>query len=119
MRYLLILAAFLLLPSLAVSATIYVPLNYPTIQAAVDAATHGDVILLADGVYRGTGNRNIDLKGKAITLGSKNGNPETCIVDPEGVYPQAGRRGFDLKSSEGPGTIVRDLTITRGVTDDC
>ena len=34
-----------------VSATLKVPLHYPTIQAAVDAAVAGDTILIAPGIY--------------------------------------------------------------------
>ena len=59
------------------SATIYVPDNYSTIQAAVDAATPGDMIIVRDGTYR----ENIDVK-KRLTLKSENGS-ENCIVQAE------------------------------------
>ena len=42
-----------------------------TIAEAIDAATDGDVIELADGVFTGAGNRNLDFQGKAITLRSQ------------------------------------------------
>lgn len=119
MRIVLVLAGFLFLAAAAFSATIHVPADFQTIQEAVDASQHGDLILLADGVYRGTGNRNIDFKGKAIVLRSESGNPESCVVDPEGVYPQSGRRGFDFKMNEGAESVVCDITIMHGVTDDC
>jgi len=35
----------------ASSATIYVPDDYPTIQAAVNAASPGDTIIVRDGTY--------------------------------------------------------------------
>ena len=41
--------------------------DFPTIQAAIDAAQDGDVVELGDGVYRGAGNRDITLLGKAIS----------------------------------------------------
>ena len=54
--------------------------DFPTIQAALDAAGQGDVIELADGTFTGDGNRDIDYLGKAITVRSENG-PENCIID--------------------------------------
>ena len=41
-----------LIPQLAQAATIYVPQQYPTIQAAVNMAQNGDIITLAPGVYQ-------------------------------------------------------------------
>ena len=49
--------------------------DYMTIQAAIDAAVAGDVIVLAEAVYRGQGNCNLDTGGKAVTIRS---------VDPRG-----------------------------------
>jgi len=57
--------------------------DYPTIQAAIDAASDYDVVVVADGNYTGEGNKNLDFGGKAITLRSQNG-PEKCIIDCEG-----------------------------------
>ena len=57
---------------------------YDTIQAAVDDANDLDIIIVADGVYTGPGNWDIDLSGKAITLKSENG-PTKCIIDASGV----------------------------------
>jgi cysteine-rich repeat protein len=56
--------------------TVHVPADRPTIQAAINAAVHGDTIIVADGTYT----ENIDFKGKAITLRSANG-PATTIID--------------------------------------
>ena len=43
--------------TLYVTDFLHVPSGYPTIQAAIDAAVRGDEIVIADGTYRGAGNR--------------------------------------------------------------
>ncbi len=43
---------------------------FASIQRGIQAATPGDVVLIADGVYRGEGNREIDFLGKDITVRS-------------------------------------------------
>ncbi len=48
------------------SATIYVPDNYPTIQAAVNATTPGDTIIVRDGIYNYNYKENIDVKQASL-----------------------------------------------------
>ena len=50
------IVATLVLAGTSFAATINVPADYTTIQAAVDAASNGDEILVAPGIY--TGRRN-------------------------------------------------------------
>ena len=88
---------------------INVPADYPTIQAAIDAADSGDEIVVADGVWTGVGNRDLDFGGKAITVRSANG-PEFCIINCE----SAGR-GFWFRSGEGAQSVVDGFSITNGV----
>ncbi len=57
--------------------------DFPTIQAAVDAAQDGDILQLADGTFLGDGNRGIDLRGKSLTIASVGGNPDACVIDCE------------------------------------
>ena len=47
--------------------TIQVPKEQPTIQAAIDAATDGDTIIVAPGTYR----ERLTIKGKGVTLASQ------------------------------------------------
>jgi len=42
--------------------------DYPTIQAAIDAANEGDTVEVWPGTYTGDGNRDIDPNGKNLTL---------------------------------------------------
>lgn len=57
--------------------------GYSNIQAAVNAAQPGEIVLLANGVYRGQGNRDIDFRGKQLSLFSISGNPVDCVIDCE------------------------------------
>lgn len=84
--------------------------QYPTIQAAIDAAVDGDVVELVDGTYLGIGNRAIRFHGKAITLKSQSGDPAACIIDAEGVS-----RCILFIDGEGPGTLLEDVTIQHGL----
>ena len=89
-----------------------VPSEYPAIQAAIDVAVGGDTILVADGVYTGEGNRDIDFKGKAVTIRSENG-PNNCIIDCNGTKANP-HRGFYFHSGEDANSIIDGFTITNG-----
>ena len=63
------------LTSLVSAATLNVPsASYPTIQAAVNAASPGDIIVVAPGTY----NENVTID-KALTLRSSGGRNATII----------------------------------------
>ncbi len=85
--------------------------DYSTIQAAIDSATAGDVIELTDGTFHGDGNRDIDFRGKAITVRSRSNDPATCIIDCEGNAVRD-HRGFLFASGEGPLSVLEAVTIT-------
>jgi hypothetical protein len=87
------------------------PADFNNIQAAIDDANNGDVVLVKDGTYKGLGNRDIEFKGKAIILRSENG-PETCIIDCEALG-----RGFYLHSGEDENSVLEGFTITNGFSD--
>jgi hypothetical protein len=115
---LLILLAFT--PTLALATTYVVKPDgtgdFPTIQAAIDAASDGDVVELAAGTFIGDGNRNMDFLGKAITVRSQSGNPSFCIVDCEG-FEGAIRRGFKFTSEEDSTSVLEGITIRNGVAE--
>jgi len=79
-----------------------------TIQAGIDASSDGDEVIVADGVYTGSGNKGLDFEGRLITLRSANG-PATCVIDCEG----AGRAVY-LHSHENLGAVIQGFTITNG-----
>ncbi|MBD3183368.1 T9SS type A sorting domain-containing protein [Candidatus Poribacteria bacterium] len=84
------------------------------IQDAIDAAADGQTVLVRDGVYRRIGNRNIDFKGKAITIKSENG-PENCIIDvtPTQNDDPVYNRGFIFQNAEGRDSILHGFTIKK------
>lgn len=94
------------------AATIYVPQDYLTIQAAIDAANDGDEVAIADGVYTGAGNKDLDFAGRPITVRSAGGDPATCVIDCEG-----NGRGFYFHSGEDAGSVLQGLTIRNANSD--
>jgi hypothetical protein len=58
---------------------IAVPQTYSTIQAAINASSAGDTILLAPGTYIGDGNWNLDLGAHLIVLKSSAGASQAII----------------------------------------
>jgi len=90
------------------------PADFQTIQAAIDASTDGDTVLVAPGTYIGDGNRDIDFKGKAITVKSEQG-PQTCIIDCQGTEDEQ-HRGFIFHTREDANSILQGFTITNGYT---
>lgn len=89
--------------------------DYTTIQPAIDAAATGDTVALVDHVYTGTGNRDLDMLGKAITVCSQSGNRDACIIDCQGSQSSP-HRAFRLHLGEGPNTVIRELTIRNAYT---
>jgi PKD repeat protein len=107
-----VLLALIVLYSTSVfGATIRVPTDYPTIQAGIDAAVDGDIVIVADGTYVGPGNKDLDFNGKAITVQSENG-PESCVIDLQG-----NGRGFYFHSGETKSSVLSGFTITNGMAD--
>ena len=80
-----------------------------TIQAGIDAALGGDEVVVANGDYRGAGNKNLDFHGKLITVRSASGVPEDCVINCEGAG-----RGFIFQTGETAEAVVEGLRIFNG-----
>ena len=103
----------------AEAGTINVPGDQPTIQAAIDAARDGDVVLVAPGVYR----EPLELKGKSVTLASRflsTGDRkyiEQTILDgliEGGTSPKQLDPVIMVDKSAGPSTKIMGFTVKHG-----
>jgi len=111
--YILIYLILICVNTSTYAATIDVPSDQPTIQAGIDAAQNGDTVIVANGVYKGEGNVNIDFKGKQITVKSENGPEETvinCLWIPN-------TRGFIFQNEETHSSVLDGFTIRNGVQE--
>lgn len=88
-------------------SSIEVPQHYSTIQGAVDAASDGQVILVAPGTYADP----IDFRGKAVQVLSRAG-AESTVIDVDERAPVAVR----FERGEGAGSRLEGFTI-RGATE--
>ncbi|MGD8590574.1 MAG: tandem-95 repeat protein, partial [Chromatiales bacterium] len=93
-----------------VSRRIDVPADAPTIQAGVDLAGNGDIVIVAPGIY----NENITVADKTITLASRyylSGDPAdiaATIIDGGGTDNSS---AVFFNSGVGPETTIKGLTI--------
>jgi len=94
--------------NLLVGDMLLVPSQYPNIQAAIDDARDVDMVVVATGIYTGEGNRDLDFKGKSITVRSESG-PELAIID-----CQNSGRGFGFHNGEDSNSVVEGFTVTNG-----
>src|SRR5215467_7831716 len=83
---------------------INVPADQPTLQAAINAASNGDTVLVAPGTYV----ENINFGGKAITVASS-GGPSVTTID-------GGAQGSVVTFSTGEGltSILNGFTVRNG-----
>ncbi|MBP7049756.1 MAG: hypothetical protein KBE65_01940 [Phycisphaerae bacterium] len=94
-----------------------------TIQAAVDyvGSRDGDEVVLLPSIYSGQGNRDIDLRGKAVTVRGTDPNDPAVIacttIDCDGRMEEA-HRGFIFMSGETNCSKVEGLSVVRGWTNE-
>ena len=89
----------------ASAAVIHVPADQPTIQAGIDAAVTGDLVLVAPGIYQ----EAINFKGKAITVRGSGGQTMTFID-----APFSHGCAVRCENDEGPGTVLDGFQIVGG-----
>jgi hypothetical protein len=98
------IAVLLFTVSAVAGNIIHVPANQPTIQAGINAASNGDTVLVAPGMY----NEDINFFGKAITVASSGGSAVTTISGTSnGPVVQ-------FISGEGSGSVLRGFTVQNG-----
>ena len=83
--------------------------DFDNIQAAIDAASDGDEIVIAPGTYTGTGTNVVDLLGKGITLRASGPAEETLI---DGEFARSGLHTGN--NSNNGGATIQGLTVTKG-----
>ena len=88
----------------------------PTIQAAIDSCTNGDIVELASGTYMSDGNRDVDFFGKQITVRGATGDAADCVMDCQGSEAE-NHRGFIFQAGETSESRLESLTITNGYLD--
>jgi Right handed beta helix region len=97
--------ACLALSVVALAGERHVPAHYSSIQAAIDAAVHGDVVVVGRGTYR----EAIDVSGKDITVRSSDG-PAVTILDGSGMTASI----LTVKHVEWRKAIVEGFTFRNG-----
>lgn len=96
----------------AEARTLRVPSEFGTLQAGVDAAAANDTVLVAPGTYTGSGNRDVDFRGKGIMVRSELG-PEQTRVDCQANADDP-HRGFFFGTQEPAGAVLDGFTIVNG-----
>ena len=91
----------------AQGAILRVPTQYPSVQSGIDAATNGDVVLVAPGTYL----ENISFEGKAIQLVSESG-PAATILDGQNAGAVVTFTSGETRSS-----VLSGFTIRNGSSD--
>ena len=103
-----VIGAFTPLPGTAgAAAVVNVPSQAPTIQAAIDAASSGDTIVVAPGTYF----ENVDFHGKNVSVVSSAGAGQT-VIDGRGVGPVV-----SFSNGETNQAVLHGFTLQHGVPD--
>lgn len=92
-----------------VAETLHVPADFETIQDAIDAAKHGDLILVSPGHYID----NLNFLGKAIHVKSLEGAENTFIDGGFPLDPEYGSVAL-FENGEGNDSILEGFTLMNG-----
>ncbi|MHC4642475.1 MAG: right-handed parallel beta-helix repeat-containing protein, partial [Planctomycetota bacterium] len=91
----------------------YVPKEYANIQDAINACQNLDTVVIEPGKYVGPGNREINFRGKAITVRST--DPASSQIIKDTIIDCEGQgRGFVFNMGEKTDSALSGLTITNG-----
>ncbi len=88
--------------------------DFATLAEALAAINPAGNIILADGVYTGTGNRDLTLDGKAVTVRSASGAADDCCLDFGGSASDP-HHGFRV--TNGAELTIQNLTLSNGYRD--
>jgi hypothetical protein len=81
---------------------------FSTIQRGLNAAHNNQVVVVAEGMYVGTGNKNLNFSGRAVTLISSAGAGAT-IIDCQGSD-----QAFVFQTGETQNTVVDGFSMING-----
>ncbi len=105
---LLFLSLFALFPLISQAAVITVPGDHPTIQSAIDAAVHGDEIIVSPGIYYETAN----FSGKNIILRSTDPTRPTVVAST--IIVGRHKKGVIFSGTELTTCVLSGFTIAGG-----
>jgi hypothetical protein len=88
---------------------------FDNIQAGLDAAAVGDTVILADGTYTGTGNREISFSGRrGVVLRSASDDPARCVINCQSQGGTVIWGGFWFHSNQDSTSVIRGVKLING-----